>query len=824
MQQNLSHRVGIGITTTNTAPGMAGVEFVINHEQDLRKAMDALSRLTEPPSFEEIYEEVRRTVGYDESEMQSVVETLRDQYRLLHEREIQLRSEMNHPIDWMQEMLPLLMVSGMMGDPEMGVMSMLMTMLRQPALERAKQDRYWRAITDVLGEKNKVIAAIRSWEVADAQQRQHFASQARMLTGRISTDRLKRVQMLLKQYQDRLRLDLQSESDATRRLSRTRGEYYRVYDQLLRTLERYHNIESRAQIYQSFTGLLEELARESGINNPPHRTLMGVLQTPSLRATQAMLAIANAAQRLELNNVLYHSAQLGLVNRHLAIERAGRLLQDARAGRLSNLTPGALLTIASAIDFYKAQARTYPELNEEFVRAYGPDWEQELDRIYGQIAVQVVQAANANQQGQMTAQQLNQLAQAVRTDPTLFQQYLAQIANVQRVGDIPIDRGALRYFPVAVSPPGHINTYNFSAFVTQLVDDAMRSASWHMSVRPPLPSGEPMLPDTGTDLSALGSGLGVEPTAGSESEDPLRAVAPSAGARGMSGSIATIDLEQVLYQQATSTNILNLHALTNAYVGNQQIVARNGTPESNRALQTIQSRHLVYLEQPNGRRAVVPLIGVSAPTNGTDPQQVRRFNGLQAHGFLRDANNRVRIAATVPVPIVKVGDQSYDLTQSLRALLNEPNISFDVDITLVNDDPVMVVSALYPFTQNGRRAGYRVPVLMMSPAAFGQMMSARIGNWQQVPRARNEQPIPLSQVNWGGVVTATFSTDNASSLWSNFLRSLREASEEKDANKRAAKIRALWQRTRQELNGVFQQYLNGGDFFRSVRWIPIPSE
>ena len=810
MQLNQSYRVGIGVTTGQTVPSMARANMILQHEDTLKEAMQALERLTEPPSYEELYEEIKRVVGYDEGQIKAVVDVLMDQYRLLEERERQIKEQMNQPVDWLQESLPMLMLSAMMGDPEVGVMSTLMMMMRQPELERARQDRYWRAITDLLSEKNKVIAAIRSWETAGIQQRQHIASQTRMIWGRLSDNQLKRMQMVLKDLHTQIRLQLDKETEATRRIARARSEYYRVYDQLLRTLERYHDIEARSQIYQSFAGLMEDLAREGELRYAPHRMLYGVLQTPSLRATQAMLNIANAAQRLELNEILYHRAQLGLVNQQLAIAKAQALLEDYRAGRLRNLSPGALLTIASAIDFYKAQAQVYPELRQRLAQAFGPDWEEAMDRIYSDIAVQVIEAATANQP--LSAAQRQQLVQAAMTDPSLLQRYLAQIAGVQRVADIPIDHKALGYLPVAIAPEGGVNTYRFSAVVEQLVQDALRSAAWHTSLRPELEATFGVGTDTYTDTGAA------------TSTDDLSTIGPGGGQQGPTGSIATVDLEQVLYREGTSTNILNLNALLSAYTGNQQIVVRNGTPEANRTLSAIQSRHLVYLQQPDGRRIVVPVVGISTPMDPTDPQKVRAFNGLQAHGFLRDAQNRTRVAVTVPVPITRVNDQAYDLTRRLREILSDPNRQFDVDLVLINNEPIMVVSALYPFVQNGRRAGYRVPVLMMSPVSFGQMMSARIGQWQNVPRLPNEQPIPIAQVGWRDLIPATFNVNNDNSLWRVFLKNLDEALKEPDATQRAAKVRALWLQTRNDLNNLFKEHLNGADFFRSIRWIPIPAE
>lgn len=792
-----------------------------------QKTEQELWEAIQPKTIQDAYSELEDLFGRDVSrQYEETISALQQQFDLLEERERTLKREAEQPEDPLARMLPMLMLGAMSGDMQTALLGMILQTVMQPQYERQRRDRYWKAITEVLGEKNKVISALRMWEQLSLQERRELLRQARMYTGQLNQTALRALSTFASRRLQEFRLGLEQERNAYTRQLRARGQYFRGYNEMMRVLEMYHHPQARSEILQAFSGSLSEMAREAGLSNPPHLQLLGVLQHPSLRATQSVMSLAQAAQRGELNQVLFHSAQLGLIQKLTAIERAKDLLNRARTGRTERLSPSALAMIYRYSHFIEQQAYSDPETYQALRDAYGDDWVQQMRNIRANIAQTIVQLGEPSLSGRLTPDQRDDLVQAIAHDESRFNSYLRRVLGVSDLDSMPVEDDALAFlqdlyggmrFEAKVGPDG-VATLSFSDVVQQIYQRALASVGSHLNWSPEaMDSPRPLPGPANAEESADFGSRTVEPTTGNRGGTPV-AVRP---------------ITELLYPNATSTNLLDLTALARAVNAGATIQIPTPSPELNRTLTQIQSRHLVQLRTPSGDTLyeTVPLIGLAQVGADTDQATIRRYQGLHAHRVLRDTRtNQLVLGLSVPVMSYSIqtaqGPLRYDFTPELRRILYDPNTRTDADLVVIQTDantrtPAVVISVLYPVQTQGRVQGYRVPLLVLPMHAFETLFT----NWLE-DKGLNQYQLPSQFEAVSASESATLFPQltqirawfASGGLWDQLIQRVQTIlnTPGNEAEQRTA-LQRVWREFRESIRAS----LGGQDLFRTLRWLPI---
>lgn len=795
-----------------------------------------LWRAMQPRTIQETYAELGELFGNDAArQYEETIQILQQQYDMLESRQRELERAMREPINPMESLMPMLMLGVFAGDLQTAMLGTIMQLMMLPQLEEQKRDRYWKAITEVLGEKNKVISSLRTWESLSLRERQELLRQARMYTGQMNETALRALNTFAQRRLNEFRLGLQSEQDEQVRRTQARGHYFRTYNDMLRVLEMYHRPDARAEILQSFAPVLSQMAQEAGLVSPPHERLIGVLPNPSIRASQAVLNLALALQRGEINQLLFHSRQLGLIQQQLAIRKANEIMQKLRSGQTERLSLSALATIYRFAHFIEDEAYANPEVMQRMNEQYGSNWVQEMRNLRARISAQIIGMADEP----VPTQQLNDLARQVAFDENQFNRYLQRVLMLQYgindVNEMPLEEDALQFLQdlygnVRLPAPvdGGVTTYTMNQFAQQIYQQALASAGSHFMwdpetawMRPNTPSPSGLFtPPFGTPSASTGTTEG--PALAPTNQTP----APS--------SVAVRPLSSILFPIATSTNIVDLDALADAANKGATLQVPVPSPEINQTLSRIQARHLVRFQDSSGQTFydTMPLIGLSSALPDMDHASLRRYNGLHAHRVFRDLQtNQIVIGLSLPIlsRLLNTGQGSlrYDYAPELRRILYDPNTRTDTDLVLEKTPngtlvPMVTVSALYPVQVSGRVQGYRVPLLKFPVHMLGTLFE----NWledsglAQYGLPNRYRPLSAQETNqvapWLTQLRALFASGGA---WEQALQRIQETILKSGLpeHEQRTQLQRVWQ----EFRAIAQQALNGQDLFRSIRWLPI---
>lgn len=715
-----------------------------------------------PQTFEQTHALLKRQMGdqLDQQYSQTLGE-LQAQYEFLERRQRDLQRLMNQPVNLFEQLMPMMLMGSYTGDTDLAAMGALMQMMMLPQLEQQKRDRYWNAITDVLAEKNKVIAAIRTWESLSLRERQALLSNARMLSNQVTNTALRAIDLYGRRHLQRLRLMLDREQTVWGRRRVAQRMYMNLYDDLLKTLDNYPNIEARRQIYQSFLPSLNQVAQEAGLANPPHASLAGVLTYPSLRTSQNLVQLINGLQRLELNQVFYHSAQLGLIDKQISIQRGLERLRQMRllgAGgargtqstqNLGALSLSGLLTIYNFTYYVEDTASDNPSALQSISSVLGDDWRQGLVDLRARIAAELLrrglhagvgQQSGQGQQNQIDPNQLQQLM----NDPVSLRQYIEYLAGTQEILDVPLDPASAQFvqdifgnvrFMARDSEGKLMPTFSLSHMVQSLHASALQLFGQYGNWQGGGGDIAGVDPNAGTPAMDDPTG-GMSGNAGSPSSAPATIPGVQGQPSGGAG-VAVRPISALLFGNATRPNILDMQNFAEAI--NQGAAINSASPQVQQVFRQIAQRHLVQFQLP-GQPPLPnyrPLVGLSQPLGSTSTD-LQSYNSYLAYRPI-EINGQQRIVLSVPIAPYRltVGNQThrFDVSAAIRRITGNPQTRTLTDVILLESDtgdyiPYLVVSVPYAYrdTTSGTPTphGVRVPVLIMPVSSLATAFSQHI--------------------------------------------------------------------------------------------------
>lgn len=791
-----------------------------------------------PLTYDEAYEKLKQSMGNQlDQQYQQTLSELQSQLQFLEERQRQLQRKMNEPVNPMERLLPLVLMGSYTGETDLVALGGIMQMLMLPQLEEQKRNRYWNAIADVLAEKNRVITALRTWESLSLRERQALMSNARMLSGQVTTTALRAIDLYSRHHLQRTRLMMERERTLWGQRRVATRTYMSLYDDLLKTLDNYPNIEARRQIYQAFLPALNQLAQEAGLANPPHASLGGVLSYPSLRTSQSLVQLINSLQRLELNQVLYHASQLGLINRQIAIQKGLQQLRAMQQRQLLGPSPSSnannrlslpgLLHIYNFTYYAEDTANDNPEAIQILEQTLGSNWRDRLVEIRANIASQILQMAS-QQSGNAAPIDPNQIQQ-LANDPVSLRNYLEYLAGTQGIMDLPLDPFSAQFVQdiygnirsMARDSNGRVMpTFSMNDFVQQLHRRALELFGQYVNWQG---GGDVLGP-----LSEGGSATGSTPSAAPAPST----VTPNAQGASSQGGVAVRGLNTLLFPSATRSNILDMQAFSDMV--NQGAALDSPNPQVQQVFQRIANRHMVQFQLPNGQPVpgYRPLMGISQP-QGSSQTDLQTYNSYLAYRPIR-IGDQTRIVASVPVMSYQLSDGNqthrFDISRNLRQMLMNPNTRTLVDVVLLEGDsgtqlPYLVVSVPYTYSEvvGGRtvQRGVRVPVLMLPFQSLGtifsqQIMDASLRNY--VPQVGNQN------YEWQPSLGAA-TAQNVQKLVDAFLQAWSQRSETilnnvSDPAERQVQLNTELQRLWQQFQDQLRQDF-GYDVFQSILWAPV---